>query len=112
MTLSRPALLMIVVPVAFTLALGGLIFGGQALSDSDVDGEIQHALATALHTSGEIELSNLQDVNYGYGVCGLYKSSLSADGYASFFYDKQSDSVTLDVNSRRFTSNCGLSSIC
>ncbi|WP_092526835.1 hypothetical protein [Onishia taeanensis] len=111
MTISRPFLLMIIVPVLGIIALAAMIFGGQALSDESLDGEIQQALATSLDTSSAIELQNLQEVQYGYGICGAYKTA-DGDGFASFFYDTSRKRLTLDVNSREYTSNCGLSAIC
>ncbi|WP_192035031.1 hypothetical protein [Halomonas sp. YLGW01] len=111
MKTSRPFLLMILIPVIGTLALAGLIFGGQAMSDSGVDGEIKRALAAELGTSEDIDLQHLQDVQYGYGICGAYKAA-DGDGYASFYYATTSDRLTLDVNSREYTDNCGLSAIC
>lgn len=111
MTISRPFLLMIIVPVIGIIALAALIFGGQAISDDSVDGEIQQALATSLDTSGAIELQNLQEVQYGYGICGAYKTA-DGNGFSSFFYDTNRKRLTLDVNSREYTSNCGLSAIC
>ncbi|WP_253273092.1 hypothetical protein [Halomonas sp. PR-M31] len=102
----------IVVPIALILVLAGAIFGGQAVSESRADNRIQQALATALESSNAIELKFLQQVNHGYGVCGLYKVASSNQGYASFFYDKVNETVILDVNSRRYTSNCGLSAFC
>lgn len=105
-------MLMLAIPVVLILALAGAIFGGQVIADSRLDGKIQQALATSLDTSSEIELRHLQEVQYGYGVCGLYRTADSEDGYASFFYDTASDRLTLDVNSRRYKSHCSLSAIC
>lgn len=109
---TRGLILNIIVPIALILVLAAAIFGGQAVSESRADSNIQQALATTLETSNEIELKFLQRVNNGYGVCGLYKSAASEQGYASFFYDKVNDTITLDVDSRRYTSNCGLSAFC
>lgn len=104
-------MLMIIIPVTGSLALAALIFGGQAMSDYRMDGEIQQALTTTLGTSSEIELQHLQEVQYGYGICGAYKTA-DVDGFASFYYDTNRERLTLDVNSREYTSNCGLSAIC
>ncbi|GHC25368.1 hypothetical protein [Aidingimonas halophila] len=108
----RPFIMLIIVPLLMAVVVGGLIFGGQALSDNSVDSEIQHALATVHDTSSEIELEKLQEVRYGYGICGLYRLAGSEEGYAPFFYNTSSGSITLDVNSRAYTSNCSLSAIC
>lgn len=109
--MSRPFFLMIIVPVIGIIALAALIFGGQAISDDSVDGEIQQALATSLDTSSVIELQHLQEVQYGYGICGAYKTA-DSDGFSSFFYDTARGRLTLDVSSREYRSHCGLSAIC
>lgn len=105
-------MLMLAIPVVLILVLAGAIFGGQVIADSQRDHEIQQAIAATLGTSSDIELLNLQEVQYGYGVCGLYQSADSENGYASFFYDSVGDRLTLDVNSREFRSHCDLSAIC
>ncbi|RUR29898.1 hypothetical protein [Vreelandella nanhaiensis] len=109
---SRPFILLVILPLALVVVLAGAIFGGQAMSDSRVDDDIQRALAKKLDTSSEIELSQLQEVQYGYGICGLYRTVSSESGYASFFYDKDSENIELDINSRLYKSRCGLSSVC
>ncbi|WP_447957545.1 hypothetical protein [Vreelandella sp. EE7] len=109
---SRPFLLLIVLPLAFMAIVGAAIFGSQALSAGKVDQQIQSAIAAELNTELPVELSQLQEIQYGYGVCGLYKTAQSENGYASFFYDTTNERLTLDVNSRLYTSNCGLSSVC
>lgn len=112
MTHKRPFIFLLAIPVVAILALAGFIFGGQALSDSGRDDEIRQALASSLGTSGEIELKHLQEVQYGYGVCGLYRTEDAEDGFASFFYDTASHRLTLDITSRRYQSNCNLSAVC
>lgn len=109
---NRPFILLIVVPIAAIVLIGGLIFGSQAMSGQEDNSELQRALATALATSDEIELQYLQSVNYDYGVCGLYKTSSAEKGFEPFFYDKTNDHLVLDVKSRRYTSNCGLAALC
>lgn len=109
---KRPFILLIVIPLAAILVLGGFIFGSQAMSDQNQQGDIQRALATALETSDEIELQYLQSVNYGYGVCGLYKTPSAEKGFAPFFYDETNNHLILDINSRRYASNCGLAALC
>ena len=109
---SRPFILLVILPLALVVVLAGAIFGGQAMSDSRVDDDIQRALAKKLDASSEIELSQLQEVQYGYGICGLYRTASSESGYASFFYDKDSENIELDINSRLYKSRCGLSSVC
>ncbi|ALM52977.1 hypothetical protein [Halomonas huangheensis] len=112
MKYSRGLIFNIVVPIAAMLAIGGAIFGGQAISEARVSGNVQHALSAELATAALVEVKYLQEVNHGYGICGLYRVASADQGYASFFYDKINDRVTLDVNSPRFKSNCGLSAIC
>lgn len=112
MTHKRPFLFLLTIPVVAILALATFIFGGQALSDSGRDDEIRQALAAELGASGEIDLKNLQEVQYGYGVCGLYRTDDSENGYASFFYDTNADRLTLDITSRRYQSHCSLSAVC
>ncbi|SDO02208.1 hypothetical protein [Vreelandella arcis] len=109
---SRPFLLLVALPLVLALLLGGAIFGGQAMSDSNVDGDIQRALSQELNASSEIELSKLQKVQYGYTICGLYRTASSERGYASFMYDTQSDDVVLDITSPRYQSRCSLSVAC
>lgn len=113
MTRSRPFLLLVVAPLVFTALIGGIIFGSQALSSDSVDNDIKAAIAAELALPDDaIELSYLQEVQYGYGICGLYQSESSERGAASFFYDTTNHRLTLDVNSRAYTSNCGLSVAC
>ncbi|GED22775.1 hypothetical protein QWY79_14810 [Halomonas sabkhae] len=109
---NRGLVLCLAVPVGFLLLLAGLIFGGQAISAIKLDSEIEQALAGKLASSAAIEVDKLQRVNNGYGYCGVYKSAASENGYASFFYNTINGRVTLDIESDRFTSNCGLSSFC
>jgi len=112
MMYSRPFILLLATPVLIMLALAAVIFGGQVIADSRRDQQIQQTIAASLKTSGQVELLNLQDVQYGYGVCGLYRTSDSDKGYASFFYDTVNDRLSLDVKSRAFQSNCNLSDLC
>ncbi|MCA1771384.1 MAG: hypothetical protein LC677_01600 [Halomonas sp.] len=110
---SRPFLLMVVLPLLVALLLGGVLFGGQALSDNNMDGDIQRALAQEINQDANgIELSKLQKVQYGYTICGLYRTSSSERGYASFLYDTENDSVELDIKSSRYKSRCSLSVAC
>ena len=109
---KRAFILLIVFPIAAMLVLGGLLLGSQAMSDQQESEDVQRALAAVLQTSSTIELQHLQSVNYGYAVCGLYKEASSAKGFAPFFYDTVNGHLILDINSRRYQSNCGLSSIC
>ncbi|MCK2182829.1 hypothetical protein [Halomonas getboli] len=112
MTHKRPFLFLLAIPVVAILALAAFIFGGEALSDRGRDDEIRRALAAELDTSGKIELKHLQEVQYGYGVCGLYRTDDAEDGYASFFYDTVGHRLTLDITSRRYQSHCNLSAVC
>ncbi|MDQ7729518.1 hypothetical protein [Halomonas sp. SpR8] len=109
---KRSFILLIVFPIAAMLVVGGLLFADQAMTDQQENDDVQRALAAALQTSSNIELQHLQSVNYGYGVCGLYKASFAGKGFKPFFYDMVNDHLILDINSRRYQSNCGLSSIC
>lgn len=109
---KRPFIFLFIAPFAAVLLLGGVIFGSQAMSDQQANDDVQRALAVALKTSSNIELQQLQSVNYGYGVCGLYKTASSENGFTPFFYDTVNDHLILDINSRLYQSNCGLSSIC
>lgn len=109
---SRPFVLLVALPLVLALLLGGAIFGGQALSDSNVDDDIQRALSQTLDAPGGIELAKLQKVQYGYTICGLYRTASSDRGYASFMYDTQSDDVILDIASQRYKSRCSLSVAC
>ncbi len=111
MTHKRPFIFLLVIPIVMIFALAGFIFGGQALSDSGLDREIQKALATELETTSDIELKHLQEVQYGYGICGLYRTA-DGEGFASFFYDTASQRLTLDITSRRYQSHCNLSAMC
>lgn len=109
---KRAITLLIVLPIAAMLGLAGFLFGGEAMSDEQGNEDIQRALVATLHTSSSIELQHLQSVNYGYGVCGLYKEVSSEKGFAPFFYDTVNGQLILDINARRYQANCGLSSIC
>ncbi|WP_136246919.1 hypothetical protein [Halomonas borealis] len=112
MTHKRPFIFLLAIPVVMICALAALIFGGQVFSDSRQDGEIRQALATQLQTRADIELKHLQEVQYGYGVCGLYRTADAEDGFASFFYDTTSQRLTLDITSSRYQSHCNLSAVC
>jgi len=103
---------LLVIPVMASAALGALIFGSDAMSDSGVDADIQRALAEQIPTSRLFELRNLQEVQYGYGICGSYRAIGAGDSYASFFYDTINHKIVRDVNAQAFTSNCSLSAIC
>ncbi|MBY5925544.1 MULTISPECIES: hypothetical protein [unclassified Halomonas] len=107
----RSPLLLVVVPTAAIIVLAAAIFGSQALSDSRLDEDARRALASALGTSSSIELAQLQEVRYGYGLCGSYRLS-PEQGFASFYMDTTTGDVELDVNSRRFNTHCGLSALC
>lgn len=63
-------LLLVASPLVVALVLAGIIFGGQAMSDGNVDSDIQHALADELDTSGDIELSKLQKCNMAIRFAG------------------------------------------
>lgn len=112
MKTSRPLMFLLVLPVVASMALGAVIFGGEALSDSGVEADIQRALASQIPTSSLFELRNLQEVQYGYGICGSYRALDADAGYASFFYDTVNHKVVRDVNAQAFTSHCSLSAIC
>ncbi|MEQ5855877.1 hypothetical protein NFI08_09280 [Halomonas sp. EF61] len=108
---SRSLILLVIVPAVAVVLLAAAIFGSQAMSDSRLDDDARAALAASLQTSAPIELANLQEVRYGYGVCGSYRLA-SDEGFASFYLNTQSGEVELDVNSRRFNTHCGLSALC
>lgn len=109
---KRSFIMLVLLPIAAMLVLGGLLFGSQAMSGQQENEDVQRALVAALQTSSTIELQHLQSVNYGYGVCGLYNVASSEKGFAPFFYDTVNGHLILDINSRQYQSNCGLSSIC
>lgn len=111
MTTSRSFWLVLALPVVVSAALGALIFGGEAVSANGVEADIQQALAEQTAAS-VFELRNLQEVQYGYGVCGSYRPLDGDGGYASFFYDTVNHRVERDVSTRAFTSHCDLSAIC
>lgn len=96
------------------MLLAAAIFGGQAISDSQEDANLQHALAGALPSAKEsmIEVANIQRTQGGYGICGAYRIQDSDKGYASFFYDTINKKVVFDVKSREYTDNCGLAAFC
>ncbi|WP_110685135.1 hypothetical protein [Salinicola aestuarinus] len=103
---SRPFLLQVVLPLAAMVIVGAVIFGKQVLSPSQVDQEIQQAIASELDTSSSVELSQLQKVQYDYGVCGQYQLAGSDTDHAPFFYDTVNDRLTLDVDASAYTANC------
>lgn len=112
MTVSRSFMLLIGIPVVVLLALAAAIFGGQVIADSHRDQAIQQAIASRLGISSQVELLKLQEVQYGYGVCGLYRMADSEKGYASFFYNTVTERLTLDVKSDSFQSYCNLAKLC
>lgn len=116
MPYTRGLIFCLGIPAVMILLIAGLIFGGQAVSAVKLDGKIQRALATKLvnapSSADDIDLKHLQRVNNGYGYCGLYKTASSENGYASFFYNRIDGRVTVDIESDRYESNCGLSSFC
>lgn len=100
------------IPVVVCLLLGAAIFGGQAYSEKQEDADIQRTIADAVHAASPVEVANLQRVQHGYGVCGIFRVADSGKGYASFYYDAVNRKVVFDVQSRDFESNCGLASLC
>ncbi|WP_110669902.1 hypothetical protein [Salinicola halophilus] len=107
---SRPFLLQVVLPLAAMVIVGAVIFGKQAFSTDPVDQEIRQAIASELGTSSAVELSQLQKVQYDYGVCGRYEVADADSGQAPFFYDTVNDRLTLNVDSRAYTAHCDLAS--
>lgn len=96
------------------MLLAAAIFGGQAIAENQEDADVQRALAEVLPSAstGAVEVANLQRTQGGYGICGAYRVKGSDKGYASFFYDTVNRKVVLDVKSREYTYNCGLSAFC
>ncbi|WP_224424417.1 MULTISPECIES: hypothetical protein [Modicisalibacter] len=105
-------MLMLGIPVAFLSVLAAAIFGGQVIADHNRDSTIQQAIASRLDTASPVELLKLQEVQYGYGVCGLYRTADADQGVASFFYNTVNDRLTLDVKSDDFQSYCNLANLC
>lgn len=105
-------MLLLLIPVMASVVLGVLIFGSDAMSDSNVDAAIQRALVDQIPASSLFDLRNLQEVQYGYGICGSYRALGADNGYASFFYDTINHKVVRDVTAQAFTSHCDLSAIC
>ncbi|WP_165854917.1 hypothetical protein [Marinobacter sp. JSM 1782161] len=112
--LPRPFYFVFAIPLLGCALLGATIFGGQALSETKEGFEIQRAIAKTmpLASASMVELANLEEVRVGYGICGTYRVADSDKGFKSFFYDTAKHQIVLDVNSRQFTSNCGLAAFC
>ncbi|WP_203141841.1 hypothetical protein [Marinobacter mangrovi] len=108
----RAFLLIFLLPLLVFGGLGAIIFGSQAYSENQEDKAIQHTVAEAVHAKGPVELANLERVQNGFGVCGIYRETGSDKGYSSFYYDAINKKVILDVQSRKFESNCGLATLC
>ncbi len=105
MIYSRSFILMLGIPVIFLMVLAVAIFGGQVIADSHRDHDIQQAIATQVAASSEIELLKLREVQYGYRICGLYRTTDSQQE-GPFFYDTVNERLTLDVNAEPFQAHC------
>ncbi|TBW53324.1 hypothetical protein EZI54_15180 [Marinobacter halodurans] len=104
--------LVFLLPLVVFGGLGAVIFGYQAYSEKQENKAIQNTVAKAVHARGAVELANLERVQNGFGVCGIYRVADGDKGYSSFYYDAINKKVVLDVQSRKFESNCGLATLC
>lgn len=109
---KRPFLFVLVIPLVACALLGAAIFGGQAYQETQENASIRQTIADAVDAPNPVEVANLQRVQHGYGVCGIYRVADRDEGYSSFYYDAVNRKVEFDVNSKAFESNCGLASLC
>ncbi|WP_336368556.1 hypothetical protein [Marinobacter sp. C2H3] len=109
---SRASFLLVILPLAFFAVLGGVIFGGQAWSEHQENGDIRQAISSSLPSGKPVELANLERTQHGYVVCGTYRTADNRGGFSSFYYDAVNRRVVLDVQSRVFEENCGLATLC
>lgn len=94
------------IPVVAILVAFAIIFGGQAISDSHVDDDIKQLISQQVDTDGEIELSALEEVQKGYGVCGRYRLADSASATLPFYYSKVNERVSLGADSSGYQRQC------
>ncbi|WP_129141227.1 hypothetical protein [Modicisalibacter coralii] len=92
------------IPALTILLAAALIFGGQALTESHLDERIAQAIATRLDTRSEVEVTDMREVNNGYGICGHYRRD-SGDK-TPFFFNKVNEHLALDGDSNRYRVNC------
>ncbi|MDH4573870.1 hypothetical protein [Salinicola acroporae] len=95
------------IPVAAILLAFAIIFGGQALSDSQVDDDIKSLIASQLDGDDEIELQAMKEIQKGYGVCGEYRVAGQDHSFSPFYYSKVNERVTLGAESDRYRRHCG-----
>lgn len=94
------------IPVVAILVVAAIIFGGQAISDSQVDDDIKTLISQQLGSDREIELQAMKEVQKGYGVCGLYQTGERSQHASPFYYSKVNERVTLDAESERYRRHC------
>ncbi|OLO04779.1 MULTISPECIES: hypothetical protein [Salinicola] len=94
------------IPVVAILVAFAIIFGGQAVLDSQVDDDIESLILRQLDVEGDIELQATKEVQKGYGVCGLYQVVGQDQGALPFYYSKVNERVTLDAESERYRRHC------
>ncbi|MGM8932962.1 hypothetical protein [Salinicola halophyticus] len=94
------------IPVVAILVVAAIIFGGQAISDSQVDDDIKALISQQLGSDREIELQAMKEVQKGYGVCGLYQTAERGRDASPFYYSKVNERVTLDAESERYRRHC------
>lgn len=95
------------IPVVAILLAFAIIFGGQALSDSQVDDDIKSLIASQLGGEDEIELQATREIQKGYGVCGEYRVAGQHHSFSPFYYSKVNERVTLGAESERYQRHCG-----
>ncbi len=92
------------IPVVAILAVAGLIFGTQAYSEAQRDGQIAAIISERLDNKTPSEISNLKRVNKGYGVCGDYTLSRAESGH--FYYNSATKHLAIGIDAPLYRDNC------
>ncbi|WP_447957272.1 hypothetical protein [Vreelandella sp. EE7] len=92
------------IPVVAIFVVAGLIFGSQAYSEAQRDAHIAATIAERLESQAPADISDLQRVNKGYGVCGDYALSGAESG--RFYYNSATKRLALGTDAPLYQDNC------
>ncbi|WP_447928121.1 hypothetical protein [Vreelandella sp. EE27] len=92
------------IPVVAIFVVAGLIFGSQAYSEAQRDAHIAATIAERLDRPAPADISDLERVNKGYGVCGDY--ALSGFDPGRFYYNTATKRLALGTDDPLYQDNC------
>ncbi|WP_251977346.1 hypothetical protein [Salinicola avicenniae] len=94
------------IPVVAILVAFAAIFGGQAISDSQVDDDINALIVEQLGIDHAVELQSMRDVQHGYGVCGRYLDPAAGEATTAFYYSEVNERVALGEHASAYERHC------